>query len=1136
VEPQAQATAAMPTSDVSVLGIDAPKHPVSGNLERVPDGPDGAPAFRVTGQQTSLRIDEPAFVAPDTKFVWSWKKQQGKVCIVQVAVRNPQTGQQRYLGYGAGIWSEPPSPDPTVEIWVSPDPPREWTRVERNLLDDIRKVLGWDAAQIMELYLSPWDGEPGLFADAAFFHVTAQDTQARRKEMALKALSEAGRGSYVPQRLKKADEKRVDKFEASFEECAPGRNSGANEWSAFGVDSGNKDFNCMGREMMVRYPVFDLVFRLYDGDKEIKPGESDSFRLGLMDNRIPAIWGGWQHEELLYKVTAMTVPSPEQGNFDLFKMQIQNPTSGPLTSKLAAGLDGPPDMRLEQGVVRGQGGAAFLVADAPEKTHVVFRDWGLCDKRAKAYGTALAPDKGEAALQHYRLGLDGLPVVYRIKVDPGKKYSVYLASTPHISGYLIEAPKKTGDLVFEYKVEGCAPKTLDCFEYTHAKERPLCVGFDGACDTDGDGYVQVESGVAATSPIRHTRLGVIYVFPEGTRIDSPEAVYRGTLNAQCARRIEVGITPEQSWNNQEYDKSDVGLARLCLEYSHTLAPGEVKTYWLRVPSIHRRQPVSMGYIAHAFREVLPGEAIPPFSDARVNALKALDASASEQLVREHWAPFFAQAAQFTLPDLVLNDVFLSRLATRAVLDTKIADRVYYNPCSPFFYFDHAYRDQAYVIYSYDLAGLHDRAERLLDVYCMDVKDVPTGPISFDGQPLQLGMLDDGLWKTRPGQFDTQGQNIWALVQHYKLSGRRDWLEKTAYPFVKRGAMWIVNSRHKHMDEVKSPEDPRYGLIEPGGMEVLEVGKGMHMYYMNAFAILGLREAADAAQALRRAEDAALFDKECRDLKAALRKSFAQTFKRTGLYEGNLWFGVEPEGVGMYGFWAHNCLLWPCRAIDAQDPMLTATWRHMEWMSETWGGGLHSEGQGSFWPYIGADRAVSYILRGEPERALDYFCAFTDTAGGTFSWGEGYANLTAGGDQPHMWADAQWVNLFRQLFAMEDGSTLMITPATFRRWTQGVTQTYVKGLPTHFGDLDLATTPESPGGNMGFVLRITSKGDQSQRPLTRLLLYPRVAGGREIRAVTCNGAAANGYTNEVVIIPNPPRGEDIRVDIQMEPGQ
>jgi hypothetical protein len=61
---------------------------------------------------------------------------------------------------------------------------------------------------------------------------------------------------------------------------------------------------------------------------------------------------------------------------------------------------------------------------------------------------------------------------------------------------------------------------------------------------------------------------------------------------------------------------------------------------------------------------------------------------------------------------------------------------------------------------------------------------------------------------------------------------------------------------------------------------------------------------------------------------------------------------------------------------------------MERMSHDWGGGLFSEGQGSYWPYIGVDWALSYILRGEPDRALDYFCAYVDKAGGTLSWGEG----------------------------------------------------------------------------------------------------------------------------------------------------
>jgi hypothetical protein len=78
--------------------------------------------------------------------------------------------------------------------------------------------------------------------------------------------------------------------------------------------------------------------------------------------------------------------------------------------------------------------------------------------------------------------------------------------------------------------------------------------------------------------------------------------------------------------------------------------------------------------------------------------------------------------------------------------------------------------------------------------------------------------------------------------------------------------------------------------------VLEVGKGMHMYYMNAFGILGLREAADAARSLGYVEDDKLFAGQAAELKASLHKSFAKTFKRTGLYDGHLWFGVEPEAL------------------------------------------------------------------------------------------------------------------------------------------------------------------------------------------------------------------------------------------------
>ena len=91
--------------------------------------------------------------------------------------------------------------------------------------------------------------------------------------------AQVGTGSYQPLRLKDRDEQHVAKFDASFEECAPGRNSAANEWSTFGA-VGNMDFNAIGRDMHVRYPAFDLVFRLDDGQQEIKPDSLGQLPIG----------------------------------------------------------------------------------------------------------------------------------------------------------------------------------------------------------------------------------------------------------------------------------------------------------------------------------------------------------------------------------------------------------------------------------------------------------------------------------------------------------------------------------------------------------------------------------------------------------------------------------------------------------------------------------------------------------------------------------------------------------------------------------------------------------------------------------------------------------------------------------------
>ena len=171
---------------------------------------------------------------------------------------------------------------------------------------------------------------------------------------------------------------------------------------------------------------------------------------------------------------------------------------------------------------------------------------------------------------------------------------------------------------------------------------------------------------------------------------------------------------------------------------------------------------------------------------------------------------------------------------------------------------------------------------------------------------------------------------------------------------------------------------------------------------------------------------------------------------------------------------------------------------------------------------------------EPDRALDYFCAYVDKAGGTFSWGEGYGYTMAAGDQPHFWADGQYVNLFRHLFAMEDGSTLLITPALFRRWHQGDRPVVVRGLPTHFGVLDLTIRPTPKGDRLDYTIKLSPRGDQKKRDFSRIVLYPRTARGQPIAEVGVDGKATRSFTDTALVIPKPPRGKEIRVCVKTRP--
>ena len=90
---------------------------------------------------------------------------------------------------------------------------------------------------------------------------------------------------------------------------------------------------------------------------------------------------------------------------------------------------------------------------------------------------------------------------------------------------------------------------------------------------------------------------------------------------------------------------------------------------------------------------------------------------------------------------------------------------------------------------------------------------------------------------------------------------------------------------------------------------------------------------------------------------------------------------------------------------------------------------------------------------------------------------------------------------------------------------------VSSLATHFGDLDLDIQSNRDGTIVDYRIRVSPQGDQASRPLEKIVLYPRLSGGRTMERVTCDGQAVDMFTRDAVILTRPDRNKVISIQVR-----
>jgi hypothetical protein len=92
---------------------------------------------------------------------------------------------------------------------------------------------------------------------------------------------------------------------------------------------------------------------------------------------------------------------------------------------------------------------------------------------------------------------------------------------------------------------------------------------------------------------------------------------------------------------------------------------------------------------------------------------------------------------------------------------------------------------------------------------------------------------------------------------------------------------------------------------------------------------------------------------------------------------------------------------------------------------------------------------------------------------------------------------------------------------------------VSRLATHFGDLELDIRSNRDGTVIDYRITVMPEGDQTTRPLERIILYPRVSDGRAIKRVTCDDQPLTAFTRDAVILTRPERYHTFRIQVQAD---
>lgn len=396
-----------------------------------------------------------------------------------------------------------------------------------------------------------------------------------------------------------------------------------------------------------------------------------------------------------------------------------------------------------------------------------------------------------------------------------------------------------------------------------------------------------------------------------------------------------------------------------------------------------------------------------------------------------WRRKMAEGVQFELPDPRYQACTEAAKSTLLLLNDG-----HEVTAGPMTYHRHWFRDAAYILNALDKLG-----------YAQEVRK----NLSF----FPLKQWKNGYFSSQKGEWDSNGQAIWSIVEHWRLTGDLESLREL-YPAIRKGALWIDKKRH---DVHFSPAKPR-GLM-PAGFSAEHLGPNDYYYWDNFWSLRGMLDAVDAAEALGEERDRAAFERAATAYRRDLEEAINRDLERSAAGALPAAPGRRPD-AGMIG---NVAAAYPLKLYFPEEtPWLLKTVNfirdHLFHDEGFYQAMIHS-GVNS---YLTLQVAQCMLLDGDlgAFQLMDYMLKL---ASPTWCWPEAIHPRTLGGcmgDAHHGWAAAEWVLIMRNLIVHEHRDVLQITRLLPSEWCRPGQRVGLAKAPTVFGTVSVRVEFGGPG--------------------------------------------------------------------------